>query len=379
MANTLNQLMPDLYEALDIVSREQIGFIPAVTLDARAERASLNQVIRVPIAPASAAENVTPGSLPPDTGDQVIGNNQFAIGKSMRVPFRWTGEEQKGVNTGPGYSNIRVLQIAQAMRTLTNLIEVDVGATAISASRAYGTAGTTPFATDLSDPANMLKILKDNGAPPGDLHLIIDTTAAAKVRSLAQLTKANEAGTVTLREQGVLLDIHGFKLRESAGVAIHTKGTGASYTTSGTALPVGTTTIPLITGTGTVVAGDVVTFAGDTNKYVVTTGIAAPGSIVIAAPGLRVAIPAAATAMTIGANFTANCAFSRNAIVLATRAPALPDEGDMAEDRQLLTDPRSGLTFEIAQYLQYRRVMYEVSMAWGTACIKPEHFSILLG
>jgi len=75
--------------------------------------------------------------------------------------------------------------------------------------------------------------------------------------------------------------------------------TAAGYTSSATGFAIGTTSIQLISGTGTVAAGDMVTFAGDINQYAVTTGIAAPGTIVIAAPGLKVALPAAATALSI--------------------------------------------------------------------------------
>jgi hypothetical protein len=74
-----------------------------------------------------------------------------------------------------------------------------------------------------------------------------------------------------------------------------------------------------------------------------------------------------------------NMAFARSAIALATRAPALPPQGDSAIDRQIVTDPMSGLSFEIAQYAQYRQMQYEVSLAWGVAAIKPEHMAILLG
>lgn len=75
--------------------------------------------------------------------------------------------------------------------------------------------------------------------------------------------------------------------------------TAAGYTSAATGFAIGTTSISLITGTGAVVAGDMITFAGDINQYVVTTGIAAPGTIVIAAPGLKAAIPAAAAAVSI--------------------------------------------------------------------------------
>lgn len=374
MANTLTGLIPDLYESLDVVSRELAGFIPSVTLDASAERAALNQAIRIPISPASAAEDVAPGQLPPDDGDQVIGNTPFTISKSRMVPFRWSGEEQKGINNGPGYSNIRRDQISQAMRTLVNEIETDLGKLAYLSSRASGTAGTTPFATNLSDTAQARKILSDNGAPLSDLQCVIDTTSGAALRTLAQLTKANEAGTTALRAQGTLLELHGFNIRESAGVATHNAGTGASYVTNG-ALAIGATVIPAQTGTGTILVGDVVTIGAF--KYVVTSTLSG-GSFTIGAPGLRAAVATGAT-ITVASNFTANFAFSRSAIVLATRAPALPEEGDMADDRIMITDPRTGMAFEVSMYKQYRRVRYEIAAAWGCQNIKPAHTAIMLG
>jgi hypothetical protein len=377
MANSLSNMFPDLYEALDIVSRELVGFIPAVTLDASAERAALNQTIRVPVTPASTGENTTPGSLPPDTGDQTVGNTTLSITKSRTFPFRWQGEEQKGMNTGVGYRSIKVQQIAQAMRAACNEVESDLAGLFNRASRAYGTAGTTPFATGVGDAAQVLKILKDNGAPEGDVHLIIDTNAGANMRSNTQLTKANEAGGDELLRQGVLLNLFGMQIRESAQIKQVTKGNGASYVLSANQA-VKDTSIALITGTGNVNAGDIVTIAGDANKYVVGTGINAPGSIVLNSPGLRLA-HSASDALTVGNSYTANMAFHRSAVILVARPPALPEEGDMATDREIITDPRSGLSFEVAVYPQYRRVRYELSLAWGVALIKPDHAAILLG
>ena len=125
------------------------------------------------------------------------------------------------------------------------------------------------------------------------------------------------------------------------------------------------------------VAGDAVTFTGDSNKYIVGTALSG-GSMALNLPGLRAAL-ADNVAMTVGNNYSANLAFARSAIVLATRAPALPEAGDMAADRMLVTDPISGLTFEIAMYAQYRQMQYEVSIAWGCAAIKSEHIAVLLG
>lgn len=384
MANTLTNLIPDLYAALDIVSRELIGLIPAVTLDAQAARAAVNQTLRIPLAPASTAADVTPASTAPDTGDQTFTNATVTISKSRAVPIRWTGEETLGINSGVGFQALRQAQFAQAMRTLTNEVEADLAALYAKASRAYGTAGTAPFGTagDYSDASQIRKILADNGAPLSELQLVLNTTAGANLRG--KQAQAYMVGDTGLLRQGVLGDFNGMAVRESAQIKSHTKGTGASATTDNAGYAVGSTSLTLASaGTGTLLAGDVVTFAGDTaNKYVVTTGdsdVSNGGTLVLGAPGIQVAMSAATKAITVGNSYAANLAFARSAILLAARAPALPDGGDMADDRTTITDPRSGLSFEVSAYRQYRRVHYEVALAWGVAAIKPEHIAILLG
>lgn len=384
MANTLTGLIPTLYNALDVVSRELTGFIPAVSSDMTYDRAAVGQTVTSPVAPSATASDITPAVTPPNDGDQTIGSVSMSITKARRVPIRWNGEEKRGLdNNGASYNVILRDQFSQAMRTLTNEVEADLAALHLKASRAYGTAGTTPFASTLADTAQARKILSDNGAPLGDLQMVIDTTAGANMRTLTNLTRANEAADVELLRRGVLLDVHGFAIRESAQVKSFTAGTGASATTDATGYAVGATTITLaIAGTGTILAGDTISFAGDANKYVVVTGddnVANGGTVVIASPGLRKAIPAAATNITVSAGSIRNMFFPRSALALATRAPALPDGGDSADDRMIITDPQSGLSFEVSVYRQYRQIQYEVALAWGVAATKSEHLGILLG
>lgn len=378
MANTITNLIPDLFNALDVVSRELVGIIPAVSSDMTFERAAVGQTVRSPVAPAATASDITPGVTPPDDGDQTIGNVSMTITKARRVPVRWNGEQSLGLNNnGPGRSRIMVDQFAQAMRTLCNEVEADLAALHVSASRAYGTAGTTPFGTagDFSDASNVLKILKDNGNA-ADAQLVIDTAAGAKLLGLQ--SRYDIAGDTTMQNQGVIVNKAGLQLRESAAIRTPAVGTGASYTTNTAGYAVGATAITLITGTGTILAGDVITFAGDTNKYVVAAALSG-GVVTLAAPGLRKAIPASATAVTVVGAAARNMAFARSAIALATRAPALPVEGDLAVDREVITDPRSGLSFEVSKYMQYRQVQYEVALAWGVKAVKPEHMALLLG
>jgi hypothetical protein len=384
--NTLTNLIPAIYGALDVISRELVGLIPAVTVDANANRVAQNQTLYLPVNPASSAADITPAATPPALSGQTIGNKSVTINKYRRVFFSWEGEEQAAVNAGPGFQSLLQGQFAQAMRTLTNEIEADLAALYTQASRAYGTAGTAPFGTagDYSDGAQIRKILADNGAPLSDLQLVVNTAAGANLRGKQGGRGVDLEGTTALLRQGVLQDIHGFMVRESAQIKDHTKGTGASSTTDNAGYAVGSTSLTLASaGTGTLLAGDVVTFAGDTaNKYVVTTGdadVSNGGTLVLGAPGLRVAMSAATKAITVGNSYAANLAFARSALLLATRLPRTPDGGDLARDRRTVTDPVSGLSFEVAMYPGYHANSYEVSIAWGVACLKPEHLAILLG
>lgn len=382
MANTLTNLYTDIQLALDTVSRELIGFIPAVRRDAGVERAAIGQTVRSHVVPEQTAANVTPGVTAPDTGDQTIGNIELGITKARMVPVRWTGEETKGLQNSGNYAAIMRDRFAQAFRTLANEVESDLGALYVGASRAYGTAATAPFGTanDLSDAAQIRKILDDNGAPQSNLQLVLGSAAIANMRGKQSvLFKVNEAGTEDLLRRGIIGMLQGFEVHNSAQVKAHTKGTGANYLINQALHEViGQTTLTLDTGTGTIVAGDILTHASDAvNKYVVNTALAA-NDVVIAEPGLLIQADDD-DAVTVGNSYTANMAFHRDALLLATRLPALPDGGDMADDRETFTDPVSGLSFEVSVYRQYRQVHYEVAIAWGVKMVKPEHAAILLG
>lgn len=382
-ANTLTGLIPDLYAGLDVVSRELVGFIPSVTRNVSAERAAVGEDVVYHVAPAMASGNIVPAMAIPEPTDRTIGTDTISITKAKMVEFGFVGEEQKGLNNGPGYLSVQADMFAQGLRTLTNEIETDLAVEAyLNSSRAFGTA-TTPFATNTGETAQIKKILDDNGAPASGRSLIIDTTAGASLRTLTQLTKVNEAGTSMTLRDGELLNLNNMMIKESAGVQEPTAGTGASATTDNAGYAIGATTLTLASaGTGAILAGDVLTFAGDTNKYVVVTGdadVSGGGTIVIAAPGLRVAMSAATKAITVFATTSRNIAFSQNALHLVARAPALPQEGDLALDRMLITDPRSGLVFEVSLYGGYRKIRAEIAMAWGVKATKTEHIATLLG
>jgi len=377
MANTLSNLIPDVYAALDVVSRELVGALPGVTRDARADRLASNQTLRIAQTPTNTTSSFTPSMAVPSAVDQTIGNAALTLTKNKYAAFSWTGEEQYSVDQGPGFLTIQQGQIAQAFRVLVNEMENDVcDALAQGASRAFGTAGTTPFASTLGDSAQVRKILDDNGAPSSARSLVINTSAGAALRTLGQLTKANESGTSMTLRDGELLNLHGFSVRESAQINDATAGTGASYLINNSGgYAIGATTIACDGGTGTILAGDIVTIAS--NKYVVATALSG-GSFTINAPGLVTAV-ADNAAITVNATSARNLAFSSDAIVLATRLPIFPSVGDLAIDNEVITDPRTGISFDLRVYPGDGMVLYRIHALWGWKVAKPAHSALLLG
>lgn len=381
MANVLTDLAADIYVAADKVSRELTGYIPAVTMNSGSERVALDGVVRSAFTRSSTVIDNAPAMTIPEGTDQTVDNKTMTIDKSRGVQIPWTGEDIRSVNNGQGFETIYGDQIQQAMRAIANEIEVDLAVvTSANASRAYGTAGSTPFGTanDYTDASYVLEILKANGAGSLDNSLVLNTIAGANF--LGKQSAVNAVGTDSILRQGVLLDVAGMPIRESGQVQSQLAvGTGTGYTSATTGYVAGTTTIPLITGTGTILVGDGISFAGDDQVYIVTTGVAAPGSVVIQEPGLVQALPATAQAVTITAAHVQNSCFSRSAVELAVRAPAKPSVGDAAIDEMMVVDPFSGLAFDISVYTGFQKTMINVSAAWGVKAWKPEHIATLLG
>ncbi|NBB11815.1 P22 phage major capsid protein family protein [Pseudomonas sp. SLFW] len=387
MSNTLTGLIGPLYEALDVVSRELVGFTKIVTMDASAEAAAVGQEVRSPVVQPVSLQDITPGLTAPNAGDHIIGNVPVVITTSKSYPIRWNGEEQKGLNgpSGAGTTVIMRNQFINAFRAIGNAVDADLANAAVrGASRATGTPGTTPFGVpaDLSDFALARKILEDNGAPTTNLGMVVNSSSAANLRGKQSvLFKANEAGTDEMLRQGVIGRVEGFDVGQSAQLKPVVKGTGTGYLVNSTSLVIGSVSIPVDTGNGTILPGDAITFAGDPNVYMVNAYSA--GVITIGGPGLLTAV-ADNTAITTGNSYAPNVAFAKSALVLAARAPAMPVglDGrpiDAADDMMMITDPVSGLSFQLTQYRQYRQIYWEIALAWGVKAVKPDHIAILRG
>ena len=377
MANNLTGLIDYIYRSADVVSRELVGMIPSVYLNGAAEQVAVGQDVTYGIVPTLESEDIVPGATPPPLKDSSHDTGVMKITKAKTVPFHWTGEDEAAI--GAKRSELENNKFAQAFRTVANEIEADLAALYVHASRACGAAGTTPFGVpgDFSDAAQVVKILKDNGAPTSDIQLVVNTAAGANIigkQARADILGADVAG---LQRQGILINIAGCRIRESAAIAQHTPGDGSGWLINNPdGFKKGDTKLAVDSGSGSILAGDQITIDG--NAYTAAADMDA-GELTIAAPGLLADV-ADDTAVEVGtAGYAANFCFDRSAIHLLCRLPKLPAGGDAAADEYVMVDPVSGIPFRIAMYKGFHAVQIHVQCAWGVACVKPEHTALLLG
>lgn len=374
--NTFTALTPTLFSAAQEVSAEPFGVISAINATFDDKGVAVGDVVKITVAPTAAATDFVAGASAQAGDDKTATTVPVTITASKKVSWNLTGEQLRSLeNGGTDVEWVRQL-VAQGMRTLRNGAEA-AACVAIKngASRAFGTAGTNPFAADINAIADVRKILMDNGAPLADLQLCIDSTAGTAARKLGIIQQAYQAGSDAERRSGDLLRQFGFAIRESAGIVQHVKGSGAAYVTSG-ATAVGVRDVALVTGTGTVLPGDIASFTADAaNKYVVNTGVAAPGTISLGRPGARVLIPTANT-LSLANNYTPNLAFERNAVVGIMRPPVFPENATI--QKTLISDSM-GMTYLLLQIQQYGMTTWELHLAYGFAVAQSEHVAILMG
>ena len=382
MSNTLTALAPTLFSAAKEVAQEPVGALSSINMNFDSKGVAIGDSVTVPVAPAATLGTYSPAMTTTAGTDATADSITVSISANRNATWNLTGEQQRSLENGGTNLDWLNQMMKQGMRALKNEAEAALCSVIYKgASRAYGTAGTTPFATTIDEIPNVYKIMKDNGAPMADLQMIIDTNAGLNARKLGIIQQADQAGSDSERRTGQFLRQFGFQLKESAGIASHTKGTNTGADTIGAGELAGQTILSMEgSNSGTVLAGDVVTFSNhSTVKYVVNDGSTlsgnAAGNIIIGRPGLRTAI-VDATEMTIGDSYTANLAFERSAVVGVMRPPIIP--ASPLIEQMTITDP-DGLTYLLCKIVGDGMITLRLHLAYGFKVINSEYVVNLLG
>ena len=384
MANNLAALAPVLYSAAQEVSAEPFGAVDAINNFFDNKGVAIGDKIKVPVAPTRAGATYTPDmnlNKGDDGADAVAANVEVEITANRMVSWHLTGEQLRSLENGATDSEwIRQL-VAQGMRTLRNEAEAACAlAIKQGASRATGTAGTTPFSSSLTELTAARKILRDNGAPMADLQLVCNTDAELNLLNLGIIQQAYAAGSDAERRQGRVARQFGFQIGQSAGIALHTSCTGADYVTdaNGGAVPVGTTSWVVDTGTAAITAGDVfsITSAG-AHKYVVAANLAAAaaGPLVLARPGLRTAAAQNKLLIFTG-DYTPTLAFERSAVVGVMRPPLIPANPAI---KQMVISDDKGMSYLLCEVVGDGVVTWRIHLCYGFKVVQSEHVALILG
>lgn len=387
MANVLTNLTPVFFRAMQIVPRELAGGIRAVTssfADANGnQKASLGTTVKVPLVGALSIETYTPAQTTTVGSSNTPTAASVSLDYNEMATFHLTGEEELQLMNGNDYLTKHVQNSAeQAIRCVINRIEAAVcTALSVGASRAVGTAGSTPFATDLTVLNALNKILTDNGMPMTDRSLVVNTSAGTNLRdrlTLAAATAGSAADEVL--RNGWITRLGGFAIAESAQVKTHTCGTGTAYQLNGALATVGTTSITSDNGSGTILAGDAINFTTTDpgRKYIVKTALTS-NVTVLGKPGTMIALPddEPFTIENPSGTFVSNFACHRGAAALAIRAPQIP--ASPLIEQTMVTDAVTGLSLLFCRIVGDGLTTYRVHALYGAAVVNPEAVAILIG
>lgn len=376
--STITELAPVLFSAAHQVAAEPFGAIDAINTNFDNKGVAKGDKVKIPYIPAAGNAQFSAAAVTPEGSNITAEATEVVITKSQKNSMVLTGEQIRSLENGGNWQEWASQWSQAAMRSLRNEAEQDAcTAIKVGASRAYGSAGVTPFATSLNELNQVRKILKDNGAPLQDLQLVVDTNAELNMLNLGIVQQAYAAGTDQERRSGTLRPQLGFNIRSSAGIQGHTTAAAANYVL-GSATTVGATGLVTKTGTEPTSLGDIFHLASDTGNLYVVNGLDALSTtklITIGRPGAR-AVYDANSAVTFKGAYTPNFAFERNAVVGVMRPPVMPANPAI---KQTLVSDKFGMTYLFCEIAQYGQITWELHLAWGFKVIQPEFIATLIG
>lgn len=385
MANILLDVMPKVLASALETFRESCAVTRLVNTSYSAEAAKKGALIDIPVPSKMPTNDVTPSNVAPNPQDMDLQTVQLPLNHWRESAFTLNDKEVKEIIEG-----IAPMQLTESARALANFVNSTVLLTYKKIYNFVGTAGTTPFATDLTAAAQARKVLNKTVTPINDRRLILNGDAEANAVVLPALSYYMNSGETSTLREGQIGRKLGFDwyYDQQMDEAFHVSGTMSGATVS--AAPVtnprvhgvtsGTVTLTATNGQ-TVKLGDLFTVAGDTQTYVVNQNATSNGSITVNFS------PAPAVAWTNGsvvslrANHQNNIAFQKNAIALAVRPFAGDQFSAELSGGQAMTmvDPVSGLPLRLEVTREHRRVRWALDILFGTEIIRPETAVRIIG
>jgi len=330
--------------------------------------ATVNVAIPASIATRTVAPDVVPPAVTAVTPTSVA----VTLDQWKEAPFAMSDKALAQVQRG-----IVPVQVSEAVKSLANTIDNFLWGLTHAGGGFFGyvgTAGTDPFATDLTALTQAIKLAEEQLMPIDveDTFLIINPAAKANMMLLRQIADVSARGSDVTAVRGRIGEIMGVTAVMSQNVPSHTAGTDlVGAINDSTGLAVGTKTLVVDGFSGAVTPGDIITIAGDTQTYV-ATGTPTTTEIKIE-PGLKVAIPTADgnEVITVKATHTSNLLIQRNAIAFAN-APLIETNITGSAMMESAVDPGSGLSLRLEVTRQNKQWQWSFDALYGASVVRRE-------
>lgn len=383
MSNTLTNIMPKILARGLLALREQAVMARLVNVDYGTESRQKGQTIDIPVSKPKTATDVTPGPVPASASNSAPGLIQMTLDNWKKADFYLTDKEAVEIDQN---AHFVPMEAQEAIKALANTVTLDIYGEYKGVygwvGQADGSTAVDPFASSITDATDARKVLNTQLAPIDMRRIVLDPSGEANALGLPQLSDFDKIGEQRPRIEGELGRKMGMDWYMDQLVPTHTKGTAATIT-FGSTIAAGASTIELNASTaGTLQLGDVFTIAGDTQTYVATaTATLTSGGKV--AVNIRPALQATAStgdAVTVKASHKVNLAFHRDAFAFANRPLTTAGAGaDLGSVFLSQTDPVTGLSLRLEVSRQYKQVVWEFDVLWGTKLIRPEFAARIAG
>lgn len=365
--------------------REELAGLRRVSLDLSKLAGEPGQVINVPVPAALPGGTVTPAATPPALGTVTNPVKPITLGPIYASRFDLSSLDKYEIADVGDYV---AKQTKEAVRTVLVYANSLVLGRYIDFPQFFGTAGTPPYAADISATQQARFRLNNGLAPMGPRSFLLNAAAELNASQRTEfLNNQYRQNIETASESGLLGRLLGLDHVLDSQIPTATAGTAAAATvtvgTGGFTFPAlreaSDYTIPLqnAASTSTLVIGDLIliTVSGRRLELVVTAPITlttSPQSVSVRSVGNgNAVVVTATTSAVVQATSVRNMFFHRDAIGLAIR-PARVFDGELAEIITDGGDGGTGISMKLLKIGGYHASQYEVSIVAGANTLRPE-------
>lgn len=383
MANSLSVLMTKILAGALTVLTEEFTALKVAQTDLSGEAAQKGDTISMSPSIAQTASAVTPASTVPAIADLTPTEVTVQLSNHRHSRFHLSTLDIANIQKRSAQGFIAG-QIAESARALMYEANASLFGLYKYVYGYAGTAGTSPFATNLNPLVDGRQVVNTQLCPEGNRHMILGYTAESDALKLTAFNQALYRGSADTLNKGELGDIMGFKAWRDGQVPTHTSTplTAGAATVNGVhAVGVSSISIAKLTNTSPLVVGDILVFGSQTQTYVVTAAatLAVGNTAVAISPPLKVAL-AGGEAVVLKATHVSNLLVDPGWAGFAARVTDAEIEGvPTIGIHQVMRDEKTGLALKLSALPGFECAQWMLSWVYGVGILDPRRAARLAG